>query len=72
MCSLAKSMVLQIYKGIIFNIIIDRDIKLKSLLEIENPHFSSPERPFYGTINFGYGTLDTNNKINTDKDIDIE
>lgn len=42
------------------------------MLEIENPHFSSPERPFYGTVNFGYGNLETTIKITTDKDIDIE
>lgn len=37
--------------------ILDRDSKLRSLLEIENPHFTSPEKPFCATVSVGQAQL---------------
>lgn len=34
-----------------------RDNKLKSLVEIDNPHLTSPEKPFFCYLSYGYGIL---------------
>ncbi|CAD8077589.1 unnamed protein product [Paramecium sonneborni] len=48
-CSLSRFYLIIVYK--------DDEKKLKSIIEIDNPHISSPEKPFYCYISHGYGIL---------------
>ncbi|CAK78098.1 unnamed protein product (macronuclear) [Paramecium tetraurelia] len=49
LCSLSKFYLITVYK--------DDEKKLKSIIEIENPHVSAPEKPFYCYLSCGYGVL---------------
>lgn len=49
LCSLSKFYLIMVYK--------DDEKKLKSIIEIDNPHLSSPEKPFYCYLSYGYGVL---------------
>ncbi|CAD8073672.1 unnamed protein product [Paramecium primaurelia] len=49
LCSLQKFYLIITYK--------DDEKKLKSIIEIENPHISGPEKPFYCYLSYGYGIL---------------
>lgn len=48
-CSLSKFYLILTYKN--------DEKKLKSIIEIENPHVSASEKPFYCYLSFGYGIL---------------
>ncbi|CAK82442.1 unnamed protein product (macronuclear) [Paramecium tetraurelia] len=59
LCSLSKFYLILTYK--------DEEKKLKSLIEIENPHISGPEKPFYCYLSYGFGVLPPPNQESEQK-----